>query len=103
MEVLMEAMGWTARTTLPMVAELKSAEQSQALCDNKVDAIVFTVGHPSGSIKEATTSCAGIESSRSSGPVDRQARFQRTATTARPPFRAEMYRGNPKPSQDLSA
>ena len=27
------------------------------MCDNKVDAIVFTVGHPNGSIKEATTSC----------------------------------------------
>ena len=38
-------------------SELKSSEQSAALCDNKVDAIVFTVGHPNGSIKEATTSC----------------------------------------------
>ena len=39
---------------------LKPAEQSQALCDNKVDAIIYTVGHPNGSIKEATTSCDSV-------------------------------------------
>ena len=38
-----------------LASELKSAEQAAALCDNKVDAMVFVVGHPSGSIKEATT------------------------------------------------
>ena len=56
MEVLMEAFGWN-KQDFKLASELKSAEQSQALCDNKVDAIVFTVGHPNGSIKEATTSC----------------------------------------------
>ena len=56
MEVLMNAKGWS-NGDFALASELKSAEQSQALCDNKVDAIVFTVGHPNGSIKEATTSC----------------------------------------------
>ena len=56
MEVLMEYMGWT-RDTFGQVSELATAEQSQALCDNNVDAIVFTVGVPSGTIQEATTSC----------------------------------------------
>ena len=54
MEVLMNAKGWTTGD-LTLASELKSAEQSQALADNKVDAIVFTVGHPNGSIQEATT------------------------------------------------
>ena len=54
MEVVMAALGWT-RDDLILASELKSAEQAGALCDNKVDAIVFTVGHPNGSIKEATT------------------------------------------------
>ena len=36
-------------------SQLKSAEQSKELCDNKIDAMVFVAGHPSGSIKEATT------------------------------------------------
>ena len=56
MEVLMGAKGWS-KGDFALASELKSAEQSQALCDNKVDAIVFTVGHPNGSIQEATTSC----------------------------------------------
>jgi TRAP transporter TAXI family solute receptor len=56
MEVAMEAMGWT-KDVFSLASELKSAEQSQALCDNKIDAFVFTVGHPSGSIQEATTTC----------------------------------------------
>ncbi len=56
MEVLMEAKGWT-KDDFSLASELKSSEQSQALCDNKVDAIIFAVGHPNGSIQEATTSC----------------------------------------------
>jgi hypothetical protein len=59
MEVVMKALGWT-KDDFKLASELKSAEQAQALCDNKIDAMVFTVGHPSGSIKEATTSCEAI-------------------------------------------
>lgn len=55
-EVVMKEMGWT-NESFTLAAELKSSEQAAALCDNKVDAIVFTVGHPAGTIKEATTSC----------------------------------------------
>lgn len=56
MEVLMEAYDWD-KDTFKLASELKSSEQANALCDNKIDAFVFTVGHPSGSIKEATTAC----------------------------------------------
>ena len=56
MEVVMKALGWT-KADFKLASELKSAEQGQALCDNKIDAFVFTIGHPSGSIKEPTTSC----------------------------------------------
>ncbi len=56
MELVMERMGWT-RDDFALISELKSAEQAKALCDNKIDAFVFVAGHPSGSIKEATTSC----------------------------------------------
>ena len=54
MEVLMNAKGWSMDDFV-LASELKSAEQSAALGDNKVDAIIFTVGHPNGSIQEATT------------------------------------------------
>jgi TRAP transporter TAXI family solute receptor len=53
-DVLMEAKGWTL-DDFALASELKSAEQSQALSDNNVDAIAFVVGHPNGSIQEATT------------------------------------------------
>jgi TRAP transporter TAXI family solute receptor len=59
MERLMELYGWT-EDDFSQVSELQSSEQSQALCDNNVDAIVFTVGHPNGSIQEATTTCEAV-------------------------------------------
>lgn len=59
MEVLMKKMDWTM-DDFAVASELKSSEQAAALCDGKVDAIIFTVGHPNGSIKEATTSCDSV-------------------------------------------
>jgi len=56
MEVVMEAMGWDM-STFSVVSELQAGEQAQALCDNNIDAMVYTVGHPSGAIQEATTAC----------------------------------------------
>ncbi|WP_133011312.1 TAXI family TRAP transporter solute-binding subunit [Marinomonas flavescens] len=40
-----------------LAGELKSAEQAQALCDNKLDAFVMVAGHPVAMIKEATSTC----------------------------------------------
>ncbi|OAN18988.1 C4-dicarboxylate ABC transporter substrate-binding protein [Photobacterium jeanii] len=56
MGVVMDALGWTNKD-FKLAAELKGSERSQALCDNKIDAFIYMVGHPNGSIKEATTSC----------------------------------------------
>ena len=92
MEVVMAALGWE-KSDFALASELKSAEQSQALCDNKIDAIVFTVGHPSGSIKEATTSCDSVLVSVSGDAIDKlvaENDYYRTATIP-----GGMYRGNP--------
>ncbi|MEP2639410.1 TAXI family TRAP transporter solute-binding subunit [Roseobacter sp.] len=59
MEVVMEKMGWET-SDLALASELKAAEQSAALCDNQIDAMIYTVGHPSGSIQEATTACDSV-------------------------------------------
>lgn len=59
MEIIMKEMGWTM-DDFAVASELKSSEQAAALCDGKVDAIIFNAGHPNGSIKEATTSCDAI-------------------------------------------
>ncbi|MEM1076102.1 MAG: TAXI family TRAP transporter solute-binding subunit [Pseudomonadota bacterium] len=54
MEVVLNAMS-KSMGDFSLASELKPAEQSAALGDNKVDAIVYTVGHPNGSIQEATS------------------------------------------------
>lgn len=59
MDVVLEAMGWSL-SDFALASELKAAEQSAALCDNQIDAMIYTVGHPSGSIQEATTACDSV-------------------------------------------
>lgn len=91
MEVVMAALGWD-KGTFALASELKSAEQSKALCDNKIDAMVFTVGHPSGSIKEATTTCDSVLVSVMGSAVDKLVMdndYYRTATIP-----GGMYRGS---------
>ncbi len=90
MEVVMKALGWT-KADFKLASELKSAEQSKALCDNKIDAMVFTVGHPSGSIKEATTTCDSIIVPVTGPEIDKLAKdndYYRIATIP-----GGMYRG----------
>jgi hypothetical protein len=92
MEVLMKASGWKM-SDFELASELKSSEQSKALCDNKIDAMVFTVGHPSGSITEATTSCDSVLVNVTGSAVDKlvtENDFYRTATIP-----GGMYNGNP--------
>ncbi len=55
-EVIEETLGWK-RSDLKLAAELKSAEQTQALCDGKIDAFFWLVGHPSGNTQEAIATC----------------------------------------------
>jgi len=59
MELLMKEFGWN-KDDLALASELKASEQSRAMCDNKIDAITYTVGHPNASIKEASTSCDAV-------------------------------------------
>ncbi|MCP3899274.1 MAG: TAXI family TRAP transporter solute-binding subunit [Desulfobacteraceae bacterium] len=92
MEVVMNALGWT-KGDFKLASELKSAEQSKALCDNKIDAIVFTVGHPSGSIKEAATSCDSVMVNVTGSAIDKLVKANDYYRTASIP--GGMYRGNP--------
>lgn len=45
---------------LKLATDLKPAEMAGALCDNKIDAFTYVVGHPSAAIKEATTTCGAV-------------------------------------------
>ena len=91
MEVLMEAKGWTT-DDFSLTSELKASEQASALCDNKIDVMIYTVGHPSGAIKEATTSCDSVLVNVSGPSVDMligDNSYYRSATIP-----GGMYRGN---------
>jgi hypothetical protein len=59
MEVVMARKGWT-RESFKLASELKASEQAQALCDNKIDVMIYSAGHPNGAVQEATTSCDTI-------------------------------------------
>jgi len=96
MEVIMEAMGWTI-ADFKLASELKSSEQSAALCDNKVDAIVFPVGNPSGTIKEATTSCDAHLIDVTGPAIDKLVNDNDFYRTAMIP--GGMYRGTPEDVQ----
>jgi TRAP transporter TAXI family solute receptor len=56
MEELMGAMGWKAGD-FALAAELKADEHGPALCDNKIDAFFYGVGHPSANIQDPITTC----------------------------------------------
>lgn len=91
MEVVLDAMGWTTND-FALASELKPAEQSAALCDNQVDAMVFTVGHPSGTIQEATTACDSVLVNVTGEAIDKliaDNSYYRSATVP-----GGMYRGN---------
>jgi TRAP transporter TAXI family solute receptor len=91
MDVVLAAMGWTT-ADFAVASELPPAEQALALCDNNIDAMVYTVGHPSGAIQEATTACDSVLVNVTGPAIDAlvdENAFYRVATIP-----AGMYRGN---------
>lgn len=56
MDLLMHVKGWTMKD-FALASELSPADQSAALCKGEVDAVLYTVGHPNASVKEATKMC----------------------------------------------
>jgi len=56
METLLDALGWKM-SDFGLAAELKADEHGAALCDNKIDAFYYGVGHPSANIQDPITVC----------------------------------------------
>ncbi len=91
-DVVLGFYGWTISDT-ERVLELGPAEQNQALCSDKVDAIIFQAGHPNGLTQEATTGCQARLVRVAGPPIDR-------LLAAHPYYIASvipggMYAGNP--------
>lgn len=56
MEELMRLEGWNKNAFLN-VPDVSMQNQAQALCENKVDAIIYAVGHPNGAVQQITSLC----------------------------------------------
>ncbi len=96
MELLMQRYGWT-RGDFALASELKASEQAQALCDNKIDVMIYAVGHPSGAIQEATTACDSVLVEVTGEVVDdliAENPYYRRVTIP-----GGLYRGNPDDTQ----
>jgi len=94
MEQLLVALGWTL-DDFSLASELKADEHGPALCDDKIDAFFYGVGHPSANIQDPTTTC-GAQLVSITGP-------QIDALVAENPYYAKatipggMYPNNPDP------
>jgi len=70
MEVVMEGFGMTM-DDFAVAAELKGSEMAQALCDGKIEAMIYTIGHPAAAIKEAATTCDVELITVAGAPIDK--------------------------------
>lgn len=90
MEVVMDAFGLTM-DDFALAAELKGSEMAQALCDGKIDAMIYTIGHPAAAVTEAATTCDVQLVSVEGAPIDKLIAdnpYYRTATIP-----GGMYKG----------
>jgi TRAP transporter TAXI family solute receptor len=96
MEQLLGALGWTL-ADFSLASELKADEHGPALCDNKIDAFFYGVGHPSANIQDPTTTCGAKLVSITGPAVDK--------LVADNPYYAKvaipggLYAGNPDPTE----
>jgi TRAP transporter TAXI family solute receptor len=90
--VLMEAAG-VSPDDFALAAELKSSEQSAALCDGKLDAAIWAAGLPNGSSMEATSTCDIKILDLASSGIDKVLASNSAYAAATVP--GGMYPGNP--------
>jgi len=96
MEELLGALGWSMKD-FALASELKADEHGPALCDGKIDAFFYGVGHPSANIQDPTTTCGAKLASITGPAVDK--------LVAERPYYAKvtipggLYPNNPDPAQ----
>lgn len=89
---LIAELGWQM-SDFSLVSELKADEQAPALCDNKIDAFLYPVGHPASNISDATVTCNGVIIPVVGPAIDRLlAKFPFYARASVP---GGMYKNNP--------
>ena len=91
MEAIMAVKKWS-KDDFKLASELKASEQAQALCDNKIDVMIYAAGHPNGAVQEVTTTCDTKIIPVSGGEIDKLVeQFPFYAYTSIP---GGMYNGN---------
>ena len=70
MERVLAALGLT-RNDFAEVREFSPAEQNRAFCADELDAIVYSVSHPNGLVRDATLTCDGMLVAVSGPALDR--------------------------------
>lgn len=96
MDQLLVAMNWKV-SDFGLAAELKADEHGAALCDNKIDAFFYGVGHPSANIQDPVTTC-GAKLVNITGPaVDKLVKDNSFYAKATIP--AGLYKGNDTATQ----
>lgn len=93
-EILMSAFDIRQRDFKP-ASELKPDEMPRSLCDNRIDAFTFIVGHPSAIVQEATGACAANIVAVSGPAIDKVVKDFPFYAKASVPGR--MYKGNDGP------
>ena len=66
----MEAKGWDL-SIFSLANDLPAAQQSLALCHDRVQAMVYTVGHPNPSVAQATGLCDAVIGEVKGPEIDR--------------------------------
>ena len=80
-----------------LASELKADEHGPALCDNKIDAFFYGVGHPSANIQDPTTAC-GAKLVPLTGPaIDTLVKTKPYYAYATIP--GKLYANNPDPTR----
>ena len=93
MEVLMNAKGWD-KSIFSLANDLSASEQSLALCHDRVQAMVYVVGHPNASVAQGVNLCDAVIV-----PVEGSAVEQLLADNpyyARTQVPGGVYKGNPE-------
>jgi TRAP transporter TAXI family solute receptor len=96
MEELLTALGWKL-SDFSLASELRADEHGPALCDNKIDAFFYGVGHPSANIQDPTTTCGAKLVSIKGAAVDKLLKEKPYYAKATIP--GGLYNNNPNPTE----
>ncbi len=80
-----------------LASELKADEHGAALCDNKIDAFFYGVGHPSANIQDPTTACGAKLVPITGANIDEL--VKKNSYFAQATIPGGLYSGNAQPTK----